>query len=64
MMLVFTPCRMLSYEEAKTTWSLIEGEVRVALGIDKGQPLPVGILLLDPGDKLELLQVKEPVEVT
>lgn len=59
MILVFTPACILSHQATETAQRVLEDEARKALGIDNTVPLPVGIVIVRSGDKLDLLKAKE-----
>ncbi len=59
MMLVYTPDHKLSCDAATHAKEILDTEARKALAIDQYAPLPIGIVLLSPGDTLELLKAKD-----
>lgn len=59
MILVYTPSSRLSAKAEDGSYKLLKQEVCKALSIDSDAPLPVGIIITMPGDKLELLKARE-----
>ena len=59
MVVVYTPKRKLGMQEAQLSIHGIKRAIRTALVLGHNGLIPVGIIITEPGDKLELLKPKQ-----